>query len=420
MASDSSRCQFAVLGAGPYGMAVAAHLRAAGVDMRIFGKPMGFWADHMPKGMLLRSPWAGSHIGDPARALTLDRYEASLGQPLPRRVPLEDFVRYGQWYQRQALPELEERFVKSLRREDDRFRIVLADGDIVNADNVVVAAGIGSFAYRPAPFAALPPELVSHSSDAHNRDLSRHAGKQVMVIGGGQSAIESAALLHENGAQVEVLVRESQMRWLKTRAVMEWLRGKFDPLKAPGRIGPVGLDWLIEHPRLFTLLPRRTQDRLAYRAIRPAASGWLQPRTGGVTFSTGKYAVAAEERRGKIHVKLNDGGDRSADHVLLGTGYKISLERYDFLAAELVHAVRTVTGYPVLNARFESSVPGLYFVGAPAAYSFGPLCRFVAGTQYTARTLARLAIAKPARGKPARVNSDSVLPSQPGAAAIAP
>jgi cation diffusion facilitator CzcD-associated flavoprotein CzcO len=420
MALDSSRCQFAVLGAGPYGMAVAAHLRAAGLETRIFGKPMGFWADHMPQGMLLRSPWGGSHIGDPEQALTLDRYEAALGRTLPRRVPLEDFVRYGHWYQQQALPDLDERMVAQVLRDSERFRINLRDGDIVNADNVVIAAGIGSFAHRPAPFADLAKELVSHSSDPSNRDLSRYAGKQVIVIGGGQSAIESAALLHESGAHVDVLVREPQMRWLKTRSVVEWLRSKFDPFKAPGRIGPIGLDWLIEHPRLFTLLPRRTQNRLAYRAIRPAASGWLQPRTEHVKFSTGKHAVAAEERGGQIHLKLSDGSKRTADHVLLGTGYKISLDRYDFLPAEIVQAVRTVNGYPVLNARFESTMPGLYFVGAPAAYSFGPLCRFVAGTQYTARTLARPANAGPARAKFAFAKPASARPAQPGAAAIAP
>jgi thioredoxin reductase len=397
MGNSFSPTLFAVVGAGPYGLAVASHLRAAGFDVYIFGKVMDFWDSQMPKGMLLRSPWDGSHIADPEQQLTLDRYEESCGTTIPRRMPMEEFVRYGKWFQDRALPDLDSRLVTVVERAYGGFRLTLDDGDQVWADGVVIAAGIGSFPNIPAPMSALPAELVSHTSAPANRDLARFAGRHVIVVGAGQSAVESAALLREAGARVEVLARQPALRWLKVRPWLERLIDcRVNPFKAPGKIGPVGINWLIEHPFLFTLFPRGMQDRMAYRAIRPAASGWLRPRFEGVAVSPGREVVAAETSGGKVQLRLNDGTDREADHVLLGTGYKVCLARYGFLPPDLREAVRTADGYPVLNRCFESSVPGLYFVGATAARSFGPLCRFVAGTRFTAVTLTNFVRKKPA------------------------
>src|SRR5258706_948861 len=213
MSNNSFSCQVTVIGAGPYGLAVASHLRAASAEVRIFGKPMDFWDSQMPKGMLLRSEWSGSNIGDPNQTLTLDRYESSLGSKLDRpRLPREDFVRYGQWFQQKALPDLDKRNVARVEAGCAGYRITLDDGEQISSQNVVVATGIGSFSNYTAPFALLPRELASHTSDRLNHDLSRFAGKSVAVVGAGQSAIESAALLLEAGAQVEVLLRQPQLR----------------------------------------------------------------------------------------------------------------------------------------------------------------------------------------------------------------
>ena len=389
-------CQYAVIGAGPYGLAVASHLRAAGVDVRVFGKVMDFWENHMPKGMWLRSPRHGSDIAAPRRALTLDRYEADRGTTLTKPIPLEDFVSYGKWFQRQALPDLDERLVTRVTPDEGGFSLTMQDGETLSAHRVVIASGIGPFAHYPSEFGLLSRELVSHTSDRANRDLGRFSGRRVVVVGAGQSAIESAALLDEAGAEVEVLVRQPRLRWLKGPNLAEWLYDHVSPFQAPGKIGPLGLNWLIEHPHLFTLLPRRWQDRLAERAIRPAASSWLRPRTTGVALRTGRHVVAAGAHRNRVRLTLNDGSLCEADHVLLGTGYKISIARYGFLAPELIQHVRTVNGYPLLNRAFESSLPGLYFVGATAAYSFGPLCRFVVGSKFAACTLAGAAVRSPA------------------------
>jgi cation diffusion facilitator CzcD-associated flavoprotein CzcO len=399
MSSDNS-CRFAVVGAGPYGMAVAAHLRGAGHDVRVFGRVMDFWHSRMPKGMMLRSPWEGSHISDPGRTLTLNHYAAAHRFERPKLLPLEEFVRYGRWFQAQTLPDVDERSVDEVEKTGDGFRIRLADGDVVEAERVVMATGIGSFAHRPAPFADLPPKSASHASDARNQDLSQYRGKRMSVIGAGQSAIESAALLYELGADVELLVRKPRVRWLSPSGLLEWLQDlPVHPFGAPGKIGPIGMNWLIEHPRLFTSFPRGLQQKMTYRAIRPAGSSWLRPRTQSVKFRTGVDVTAAKVQGERVHLSLSDGSTSDFDHVFLGTGYKIDVSRHELLSSGIRSGLKLASGYPVLDRGFESSIPGLYFVGAPAAYSFGPLCRFVAGTDFTARRLAKMVPAGARRPK---------------------
>jgi thioredoxin reductase len=396
--NSDSRCQFAIVGAGPYGLAVGAHLRAAGLDVRIFGKPMDFWATQMPKGMLLRSPREGSHISDPTRAFCLDKYEAAKSCSIPKSMPLETFVDYGRWFQSQALPDVDFRHVSGIEQTSGGFSLTLDDEERIESQNVVVATGIGAFPNYPVAFAALPKELASHTSDRVNSNLGRFAGRRVAVIGGGQSALESAALLTEQGAEVEVLIRQPFVRWLKNSGWLEWLMDTpINPFQAPGKIGPIGINWLIENPRLFTAFPRPMQERMATRAIRPAGSSWLRSRTARATLKPDHYVVSAAVRGDKVHLKLNSGTDSVVDHVLLGTGYRVSIARMNYLSGDLSQAILTAKGYPVLNRGFESSVRGLYFVGATGAYSFGPLCRFVAGTPYAAHTLTKFAVKKNAK-----------------------
>src|SRR5689334_18785227 len=191
-------CQVAIVGAGPYGLSAAAHLRAAKIETRVFGEAMEFWSKQMPEGMLVRSIWEASHISDPRGALTLDAYVKEKGLKLPRPMPLSDFIQYGRWFQQQVVPDLDPRRVATIEpAPGGGFRVVLDDGEALRAQRVVVATGIAKFLRRPPLFDELPAELVSHTSD--QRQLARFRGKSVAVIGGGQSALESAALLHEAG-----------------------------------------------------------------------------------------------------------------------------------------------------------------------------------------------------------------------------
>jgi FAD-dependent urate hydroxylase len=383
-------CQVAIVGAGPYGLAAAAHLRSANVDLRVFGKAMESWKRHMPVGMLLRSYWEGSHISDPHGDLTLDRYQRALGVLLPRPVRRDDFINYGQWFQRQAVPDLDGRRVTRIEAASKCFRVILDDGELISAQRVVIATGIASFARRPHAFNTVPPFLASHSSEHDN--LGRFAGQCVVVVGGGQSALESAALLRDSGATVEVIVRAPQVHWLRYGTRLHtWLHHHANPLRRilypPSDVGPPGLNWIVDTPDLFRRLPLAIHSRIARRAIRPAGAGWLRPRMNGVRITTGRVINSANLVGQRVQLKLDDGTERCVDHVLLATGYHVDISRCAFLAPDLLRSLRLVDGYPELSAGFEASLLGLHFLGASAAGTFGPLMRFVAGTKYAASAL---------------------------------
>ena len=383
-----STCDVAIVGAGPYGLSAAAHLRAAnGLDIRVFGEPMSFWERHMPKGMLLRSPLAGSHLSDPSRALTLEAYQSTSGNQITAPLPLQRFADYGRWFQSQVVPGTDSRKVESVQKNGAGFRLTLEDGETWKARRVIIAAGIEPFAWRPAEFQRIPSALASHACD--HRDLNPFAGKKVTVIGGGQSALESAALLNEIGAEVEVLVRAPLVRWLWRQKWFHTFRPVARLLYAPPDVGQAGLSHLVARPNLFRRLPRSIQNRFGKRAIRPAGAAWLHPRCEPVRFSIGRTVTSASPNGGQVTLELSDGTNRHVDHVLLATGYRVDIARYPFLSHDLLPMIHRVAGYPQLDAGFQSSVPGLHFLGAPAAWSFGPLLRFVAGAEFASRGLTR-------------------------------
>jgi thioredoxin reductase len=391
------RCEVAIVGAGPYGLSVAAHLGASPVSphIRVFGEPMSFWRQNMPTGMWLRSPWSASNLSDPDRELTLDAYERARGVPIRRPIPLEDFIDYGRWFQAQAAVEVDSRNVRRVESENGGFNLLLDDGDRVSADLVTVAAGIGAFAARPPRLAEFPSALVSHSSD--HGDLTRFKNHRVAVVGGGQSAIETAVLLNEAGANVEVLARGSEIRWLGRSASLHRFAGRL--LYAPSDVGPAGVSWIVAEPWAFRKIPRPIQDPLAERCIRPAASGWLLPRIEGVRITTATTIESARTNNSHVELGLSDGTKREVDHVLLATGFAVDIKRYGFLGESLLAQIDRVNGSPRLSRAFESSVPGLYFVGAPASWSFGPLARFVAGADYAARAVSRSVVRRVGRSR---------------------
>jgi len=381
-----------IIGAGPYGLSAAAHLRQVkGLDVHVFGEAMSFWERNMPVGMLLRSNWTATQIADPSRSLTLEAFQAATKTRLSTPVPLDSFVKYGLWYQREAVPDVDQRKVLQVGPDSAGFRLTLEGGSTVKCRRVVVAAGIGSFAWRPDGFETLPVPLVSHTS-AH-RDFKQFAGKTILVVGGGQSALETAALLHEAGADVEVIVRSQGIHWLQGRLskALHHGLGNFtrQMMYAPTDVGPAGLSQLLARPDLLRHFPRKVQDKFRKRAVRPAGSRWLVDRLKDVPITLGRYVVSAAAAGGRAKVKLNDGSERVADHVLLGTGYRVDISKYDFLTSDLLKSIERYNGYPILRRGLETSVPGLHILGAPAAWSFGPLMQFVSGTTYSSRALVR-------------------------------
>jgi lysine/ornithine N-monooxygenase len=374
-----------VVGAGPYGLSSATYLRAAGIETRVFGEPMSFWQNQMPVGMCLRSNWGASHIADPKQELTLDAYCQQKGNHVSRPIPLDRFVDYGRWYQSQAVRDLDKRNVLKIDLDARGFRVVLADSEEFVAKRVVVATGINSFANRPRQFSGIPAELASHTSE-HN-DLRKFKGKRVVVIGGGQSALESAALFKEANIEVEVIARVRALNWVGLHAKLHHLGMISKMLYSNRDVGPAGISRLVAMPHLFRRLPRQFQDRIAYRAIRPAGAGWLKPRLDNIPITLGRMVVSASPSGGQLLLKLDDGTERLIDHALLATGFRVDVSKYPFLSQSLVKQLEVVNGYPVLRRGLESSIPGLHFAGKPAAWSFGPLLGFVSGTEFAANEL---------------------------------
>lgn len=387
MMSTSNHSSVALIGAGPYGLSAAAYLRASGVETRVFGKPMAFWQEQMPDGMCLRSNFGASHIADPRRELTFDEYCRQEGNHVGKPIPIERFVDYGLWYQRRAVPDLDPRFVRTVELDAGGFKLHLSDGQEITSRRVVVACGIGAFTMRPEVFAGIPPALASHTSE--HKDLEKFKGLRVVVIGAGQSALESAALLKETGTQVEVIARTKTLNWVGLHPRMHHLGVVSKMLYSSRDVGPAGISRLVAMPHLFRRFPRRFQERTAYRAIRPAGAGWLQTRIEGVPITLGRKVISAVPAGTQLRLRLDDGTERVVDHALLATGFRVDISRYPFLSQSIIKRLETVGGYPVLGRGLQSSIPGLHFLGKPAAWSFGPLLGFVSGAEFASDELVR-------------------------------
>src|SRR5262249_21845751 len=183
-----------VVGAGPYGLSAAAHLRGHGLCVGVFGKGMGFWSDNMPAGLFLRSPSWAMHLSDPRHRYTFDRFALETNADISYPIPRTTFIAYGRWFQDRAVPSVDPAFIASIGSTAGGFVLKTADGRQLTGRSVVIAVGIACHAYRPSMYDHLPARVVSHSCD--HRDVTRFNGKQVLVVGGGHSAVEYAALLH--------------------------------------------------------------------------------------------------------------------------------------------------------------------------------------------------------------------------------
>jgi thioredoxin reductase len=377
-----------IVGCGPYGLSAASYLRAAGIETRVFGEPMSFWEHHTPKGMFLRSAFRASYIGSPGGQLSLAAHLENFNLEPGEAIPKEVFVGYGKWFQGRAVPDVDRRTISKIEAGPKGLRVMTEDGQHFDATRVIVATGIARFAHRPAVFRDLPAHLLSHSIECS--DPGQLAGQRVAVIGGGQSALESAALLSEAGASVEVIMRSGRIFWLRGAVGMRERLGPLGPAIFPWTdVGSPPFNQIVARPNLFRRLSDGVRTWIDRRTMRASVAGWVRPRLANVRTSHLREVRTAKLNGDRVSLKLDDSTERTVDHVVLATGFKIDLARLPFLAPALLKAITRVNGYPQLNGVLESSVPGLHFVGAPAAWSFGSLTRFVAGTDYCASTLLR-------------------------------
>jgi thioredoxin reductase len=384
----------AIIGAGPYGLSLAAHLKSRGIPFRIFGRPMDNWLHHMPKGMYLKSDGFASNIYDPNGEFTLDRFCAERGinysdSGVP--VTLDTFTSYGLSFKERIVPELEERMVVNVSRLKGGFSLRLDNGEELSARRVVLAVGISHFQYVPKNLTALPPSFVSHSAAHH--DLEPFRGRNVAVVGGGASALDLAALLHEAGAKVVLVARQPALKFHGAPAVGK-PRSTWERIRHPkSGLGP-GLRsrFFANSPLIFHRLPQRLRLDVVRKHLGPSGGWFIKDKViGRVPLVLGYEPERAEVHGNCVRLSLRglDGTKREVEteHVIAATGYKVEVDRLKFLSADIVSTLEEVEKTPVLSEAFESSVPGLHFVGVAAANSFGPVMRFAFGAGFTARHL---------------------------------
>ncbi len=391
----SDAVDVAIVGAGPYGLSVAAHLRAAGLSHRQFGYPMHLWRSMMPRGMFLKSQGFASNLSDPAGTHTLAAFCLATARPyrdygLP--VSLETFLAYGDWFQAAHAPDLEETLVTEVSGQGGAFTLHLADGSTARARQVVVAAGVQHFAVVPDLLAGLPPAVCTHSS-AHT-ELSAFTGQRVIVVGAGQSALELAALLHENGAAVQLVARRAKVAWNGQPLALD--RPLLQRLREPeAGLGSGWSTWFYsEHPELFRHLPESTRVYRSRTALGPAGASWLRERVEGQFPVLTSHTLAGAETVADgvaLTFRTPNGTTArlTADHVIAATGYRPDLDRLTFLEPAIRKQLETVAGAPAVRRDYQTSVPGLYVTGPAVAATMGPVMRFVFGTKHAAHTVAR-------------------------------
>lgn len=356
---------------------------------------MDSWLAHMPKGMLLKSDGFASNISDPNGQLTLEKFCAEKGIQYAHTVipvRLDTFTQYGLAFKERMVPELEEKMVVSIERSPEGYWLRLEDGETVKARRVVLAVGITHFDHVPDNLAHLPAEFLSHSARHH--EVEPFKGRSVIVIGGGSSALDWAGLLHEAGAQVQLVARQTSLKFHgkpsgKPRSLWERIQYPQTGLGPGWRSS-----FYANAPATFHQLPKSLRLEIVRKTLGPSGGWFIKDKVvGKVPLLLGHTAQGAEIQDGKVRLQLRtvDGTEREivAEHIIAATGYKVDLERLTFLSSDIRSKLDGVNGTPVLSSTFESSMPGLYFVGIAAANSFGPVMRFAFGADFAARTVTR-------------------------------
>ncbi|HEX3378377.1 MAG TPA: FAD-dependent oxidoreductase [Paraburkholderia sp.] len=402
-----------IIGAGPYGSSLAAHLKAVGVDHQILGEPMGAWRNLMPPGMLLRSEAFASSLHAPCSGFTVEDYCRLKGlpyRPLGMALPLETFVDYALWFQANLVGEIQPVDVLSLRRVDDQFQLSLSDGRTLAARRVVIALGLKGFAQTPSALRGLPARFASHSERYGNLEWA--SGKDIAIVGGGQSALGLSALLNELGARAHVLMRESSVVWHERP---QGGRNILSRMKHPD--AGLGRGWrsvfLSEYPGVFHMLDPKRRKQIMEHTYGASGAWWLHDRVVGkvqISHRTELRSAAIENDRVVLNVLTNGREARvSADHVIAATGFKTDMRQHAFLSTDLADAISNQGGMPELTADYETRVRGLYVIGPASAHSFGPVMRFVYGTRHASPTVARHIVRSSKAG--ARQRAWSVAPA---------
>lgn len=372
------RTNLLIIGAGPFGLSLAAYAKHLGIDHLVVGRPMEFWQKNMPNGMFLRS--ASDWSLDPTDRFSIIAYLEALGKT-PKEVEplsLEFYLQYAKWFQDgaglQTIPE----YVTRLEHSGDCYLAYLENGKLIEAENIVIAIGMGYFQNMPSALTDLLPKgRFEHTCEAV--DLSQYKDRRVLILGGRQSAFEWAALLNDLGAgEVHLVHRHESPKF--TEADWAWV--------------PPLVDKMVENPAWFRGLPQQEKDAINKRMWgegRLKVEPWLEERVikpGTSIHQKASLTSCYERSDGALDVKLDNGDAFVVDDVILATGYKVDLERLPFLqGGNLLTKIEVKNGFPVLDPHFQSSAKGLYFTSMPAGQDFGPFFGFTVSVRTSAKII---------------------------------
>jgi len=372
------RTNLLIIGAGPFGLSLAAYAKYLGIDHLVAGRPMEFWQKNMPDGMFLRS--ASDWSLDPTDRFSIIAYLEALGKTPKEveRLSLEFYLQYAKWFQDgaglQSIPE----YVTRLDHSGDCYLDYLENGELIEAENVVIAIGMGYFQNMPSALTDLLPKgRFEHTCKAV--DLSQYKDRRVLILGGRQSAFEWAALLNDLGAgEVHLVHRHESPKF--TEADWAWV--------------PPLVDKMVENPAWFRGLPQQEKDAVNKRMWgegRLKVEPWLEERVikpGTSIHQKASLTSCYERSDGALDVKLDNGDAFVVDDVILATGYKVDLERLPFLqGGNLLAKIEVKNGFPVLDPHFQSSAKGLYFTSMPAGQDFGPFFGFTVSVRTSAKII---------------------------------
>jgi FAD-dependent urate hydroxylase len=390
-----SELDVAIVGAGPYGLSLAAHL--PGKRVRVYGEPMRVWRRMMPPDMIMRSTWERSNLSDPRQQGKLADWGVATGVERLEPLPLRMFLQYSKWFRERFVPDLDESTVTHVEASKlGGFHLRTSSGDELDARRLVIAVGVTPFPVLPEALRDVPKDRLSFAVE--RQEFSPLVGQRVLLVGAGQTALESAALAMDAGAASVEVVSRSAVRFHPDRAkLVNWMPG---PIKTGvwklaypiGGFGPPGINLFALHPQWFARLPERIQQPVARRMTPPGGSPWIRDAVvGRATISEGVEVVGASgTSSGAVHLSLSDGSTREVDHVVAACGYRFTMAGLDFLAPEIRDGIRAHNGWPVIDGGFRSvSNPRITFIGFPAEKTFGPVVRAVDGTHFTCVRSAR-------------------------------
>jgi FAD-dependent urate hydroxylase len=374
----SQHTEFLIIGAGPFGLAMAAYASHHHMDYVVVGTPMGFWHRHMPQGMYLRSAcdW---HL-DPLNMHTIEAYlhtqqlRPADVEPLARDV----YLRYAQWFRGQKRIEPQAQVVEQLNHAPDAphaFEAILASGGSITARHVLLAVGFQYFKNVPTDLAqSIPPGCFSHTCDCVGFDAFR--GKRCLLVGGRQSAFEWAALLHEHGAAaIHLSYRHDTPQFQPS----DW-----------SWVNPL-VDAMVDDPGWFRRLAADEKQALNQRFWaegRLKLEPWLKPRIDHDTITlwpTSRVVSCRRLPQGVVEVTLDVGERLTVDHIILATGYKVNMANIPFLSrGNILPRLQLSNGYPVLDEHFQGTVPGLFITSMPATQDFGAFFAFTVSVRASA------------------------------------